>query len=324
MARPLSLCVAICTYNGQRYLQEQLASITAQTRLPDQLIATDDCSSDDTVKLLREFQRAAPFPVGVLVNPENLGYVKNFEKAIGLCPGDIVVLSDQDDVWKPERLAETERFFVKNPEVDAVFSNAELVDESLQPFSYDLWEAIEFTDLEKRSIETGDASRVLLRRNVVTGATMAFRGQLKSRLLPIPPIWVHDEWLAAIIAATGIIQFIPNKLIYYRQHSGNQIGARKLSPSRKLGLLFTKRESFHKNLLWKTGMLHERLATLLPAEHPLVVELGKKLMHLKTRANLQPSRLSRISSVVTELVQGNYFRYSSGWKSVVRDLFEPL
>jgi glycosyltransferase involved in cell wall biosynthesis len=324
MSVKMSLCVAMCTYNGEAYVREQLTSIANQTRLPERMVIVDDCSRDDTVNVLHDFAGFAPFPVDIVVNAANLGYVKNFDKAISLCTGDIILLADQDDVWKPGKLARIERFFIENPQVDAVFSDAELADERLHPFPYGLWDSIEFGAWERRLVEAGEALRVLLRRNVVTGATMAFRSELRNRLLPIPTVWVHDEWLAIMIAATGNIRFCPEKLIFYRQHGANQIGARRRTFFEKLRLLFTRREDFHNKLFRKTEVLRERLATKLPFADPVLAELDRKLAHLATRTKLPHTRLFRLRLVAGELLRGRYFRYSSGWKSVVRDLFEPL
>ncbi len=99
------ISVAICTYNGEKYLSEQLASIAAQTRLPDEMVVCDDCSSDATPDLVEEFARSAPFPVRFFRNPINLRSTKNFEHAIALCDGDFIALCDQDDIWLPEKLA---------------------------------------------------------------------------------------------------------------------------------------------------------------------------------------------------------------------------
>src|SRR5262249_18454629 len=99
------LSVALCTYHGASYVDAQVASLTRQTRLPDELIVCDDLSTDDTVSILERFARAAPFPVRIHVNEQTLRSTKNFEQAISLCSGDVIFLCDQDDVWEPEKLA---------------------------------------------------------------------------------------------------------------------------------------------------------------------------------------------------------------------------
>jgi hypothetical protein len=129
-----------------------------------------------------------------------------------------------------------------------------------------------------------------------------------------------------IIACTGTIGLIREQLILYRQHGANQIGARKLGYAEKFVLLFTRREDFHAKLLRRTQLLRARLAesAALRSDLPVLSELDRKIEHLAVRARLPSSRWLRISGILSELVRGSYFRYSSGWKSVVRDLFEPL
>ncbi|MGH8625680.1 MAG: glycosyltransferase family 2 protein [Gammaproteobacteria bacterium] len=325
MAPRTSICVALCTYDGEAYLCEQLDSITQQSRFPDRMVVVDDRSGDATLGILREFASRAPFPVEVIKNETNLGYVKNFEKAISLADGDVIALSDQDDVWNSNKLATVERTFFEHPDVDLVFSDAVLVGGERKPFPHSLWQSIEFDARDRRLVQLGQAFNVLLRRNVVTGATMAFRSRFKQRVLPIPEEWVHDEWIAILIAATGNIRFIPEKLIEYRQHGANQIGARKALLHEKMRFVFTSRAGFHEKAGLKTKLLRERLSehTCSPVPQNLIGELEKKLGHLAVREKLPRSRLLRLGPISGEIIRGNYLRYSNGWKSVVRDLFEP-
>ena len=104
------LSVALCTYNGARFIIAQLESIAAQSRLPDELIICDDHSRDGTLDLVRRFAVSASFSVCVHANPKNLGSTRNFEQAVEMCKGDIIVLCDQDDVWRPDKLVRIETF----------------------------------------------------------------------------------------------------------------------------------------------------------------------------------------------------------------------
>src|ERR1700760_1987549 len=115
------ISVALCTYNGERFLGRQLASIQQQTRLPDELVACDDCSTDRTLEILNDFAAAAGFPVNIIRNEEKLGVAANFERAIRLCQGSLIALCDQDDIWYPSRLERSEEEFVAHPDVGLVF-----------------------------------------------------------------------------------------------------------------------------------------------------------------------------------------------------------
>ena len=129
---PTRISVAMCTYNGERFLPQQLASIAAQTRLPDELVVCDDRSTDRTVAIVREFAASVPFPVKVFENERNLGYSANFEAAIRRCEGDLIALSDQDDIWYPQHLETLQRPFLEPrfPPVGWVYSNLDEIDES--------------------------------------------------------------------------------------------------------------------------------------------------------------------------------------------------
>src|SRR5262245_1278028 len=165
----LSFSVALCTYNGARFLPEQLESIGSQSRQPDELIICDDGSTDNTVAIVKSFAREAPFPVRLEVNPTNLGSTKNFELAISRCGGDVIALSDQDDIWQADKLVQMERVLRQTPSAGAIFSDADVVDEQLAPLGYKLWDRYGFTKTRRRHLIAGHAFRVLLDQNAVTG-----------------------------------------------------------------------------------------------------------------------------------------------------------
>src|SRR5215211_1230053 len=145
----MKISIAMCTYNGAGFLTAQLESITAQSRRPDEIVICDDGSTDQTKTLLENFAQASPVPVSLKFNQQNLGSIKNFEQAIRLCSGDIIVLSDQDDVWKKDKLEKIEQAFHSNPTAGLVFSDAEIVDEDLEPLHRRMWDEIGF-DAHKR------------------------------------------------------------------------------------------------------------------------------------------------------------------------------
>ncbi|MEJ7615982.1 MAG: glycosyltransferase, partial [Pyrinomonadaceae bacterium] len=151
----MKISVAMCTYNGGRYLGEQLASIAWQTRPPDELLVCDDLSSDDSREIVSEFAARAPFSVRLLVNETNLGSTKNFERAIDLCAGDVIALADQDDIWCREKLARMEQVFAFAPEIGLVFSDGELVDERSNRLGRRVWQSLKFTEFEQKSFANG-------------------------------------------------------------------------------------------------------------------------------------------------------------------------
>ena len=217
----------MCTYNGAAYLPEQLDSLAAQTRPPNELVVCDDASDDDrTREIVKAFARRAKFRVRLYINHETLGSIKNFDRAIRHCHGNIILLCDQDDVWKANKLARIEEAFLSVPDVGLVFTDAEIVSENLERIAGSLWESASFPGESQELIKQSNFFQALLRGNVVTGATLAFRSTLRRLVLPIPDgtILQHDAWIALIVSAVAPVFFLTEPLIKYRQHAGQQIG----------------------------------------------------------------------------------------------------
>jgi len=316
-----SVSVALCTYNGERFLAEQLASIAQQTRLPDELVVCDDASTDGTVALVEEFARRASFPIRLHVNQQNVRSTKNFEAAIRLCQGDYIVLADQDDVWEPQKIVRLAHFLDSNPAMAFVFTDAVMVDSHRRPLGYTLWQAIEFLPRIRRSLPHSDLYFYLLKRYCVTGATMAFRGNFKSSLLPIPASWVHDAWIALILSAIAQGGFIDEPLIEYRQHSSQQIGERPRSLYQQYLIAKTLSLASYKKVVQDFTFAQERLQSLPATPQKKKAALAEKLSHFAARCQLRNQGKSRWLAVCKEAGTGRYSKYSLGWKSVCQDLF---
>ncbi len=336
----LHISVALCTYNGARFLREQLDSIASQTRLPDELVICDDGSGDGTMDIVRSFASNSPFPVRALANENNLGSTKNFEKAIGLCGGDIIVLSDQDDVWMPEKLWMIESEFLRSDGVGLVFTDAERVDESLRGLGSGLWDSIGFSMGERECIRNGRPFNVLLNHNVVTGATMAFRSSYRGRVMPIPSCWVHDAWITLMIAATGELAMIDKPLIRYRQHSVQQIGAPNKEryaehmlnesrialdePDAYLGRSRRNHTAMIDRSLAQYASAYERLSAIDdPGVTVIMPQLEAKLKHLRARTAMSRKKWPyRLPVALRELISLRYHRYTDGGINVIlKDLF---
>jgi len=317
------LSVAMCTYNGARFLKEQLDSIAAQTRRPDELIICDDRSLDATVKIIEAFASKAAFPVRLNINERNMGSTKNFEQATGLCSGDIIALSDQDDVWQPEKLRLIENAFLDAPGVGLVFSDAEVVAADLQPVGYRLWQSKGFGPAEQKKIAAGKSVEVLLKHNVVTGATMAFRANFRELFQPIPADWVHDGWMALIVAACGSLAAIPAPLIQYRQHLKQQIGSSKEGFFKQLAVSQRTESKTYLSRLIQYRAAHDRLLQNIQAvtDEEVIARLEGKIVHLTARCNIPRAIPRRLPVVIKELIARHYHLYANGWKSAAKDLF---
>ncbi len=318
---PHRFSVAMCTFNGGTYLLHQLESIAAQSRLPMEIVICDDGSEDDTLLLIQNFASRARFPVKVSVNKARIGSTKNFEKAIQQCQGDVVVLCDQDDVWHQEKISRLEGAFSACPEVGLVFSNADMVDADLKPIGYSLWEALGFRRRQQGRFAHGRAFEVLMKHNVITGATLAFRAQFRNVLLPIPPEWVHDGWIALVMAAISKLVGIEDRLIAYRQHGANQLGALKRSLPRKLVEPQGNLEETYDRYVNQLVQVRDRLEKVMnPIPLSLLSMIEEKLVHLQARRSLSSKRILRLPQVFRETATLRYFRYSNGSQSLLRDL----
>jgi hypothetical protein len=256
-------------------------------------------------------------------NPRNLGFVRNFEQAIGQCDADIIALSDQDDSWEPEKLSAVESVFLQDATAMAVFSDAQIVDEALQSLGSTLLDAVRATPADRDAAAAGDLFPVLLRHNLVCGAALAFRSACRRWVLPIPQGAIHDEWIALVTAAHGGVRFIPKPLIRYRQHGTNQIGLLHLSWRRRFETLIHRHGPEAKRRLKMMHHLRERLvATHAPAH--AVERVDGAIGHLEHRLSLSGAYFGRITAITREVRSGRYGKYSTGWASAVRDFVLPM
>ncbi len=212
MNEPL-ISIAMATYNGEKYLKEQLDSIYAQTYKNIEVIVTDDCSPDKTVDILEQYSKS--HGLRYFVNEQNLGFVKNFEKVLSLCNGDYIALADQDDIWCKDKI----EILLKNISGHLmVHSDAILIDDKGKMIEES------FTKQSKKKIYQTTQEYLFI--NNLTGCTSMIDKTLLRKALPIPSQFgVHDYWLAVIASTQGSIAYVDKPLVKYRQHSNNQIGA---------------------------------------------------------------------------------------------------
>lgn len=228
--------VALCTFNGALYLREQLDSLLRQTSRPTELVLSDDGSSDASVNIVTEFARAVGMRLVVAPTHTQLGVAQNFGLALSLCSRQYVALSDQDDVWLPDKLATAlaamhegeARYGTSCPLL--VHSDLTVVSADLRPISSSFMRSEGLCNPSPH-----DALTILLTQNFATGCTMLVNRPLLECALPIPKeAVVHDWWLALVAASCGHVLYVDQPTIMYRQHESNAIGMHTITTAASL------------------------------------------------------------------------------------------
>ena len=218
--------ILLATYNGEKYIKEQVESILNQTYENIQIIISDDCSTDKTRQVLKEYENNEK--IKIFYQEKNLGYVKNFEFLLKQVESNLYMLSDQDDVWKKEKVEKSVEK-IENEKLDLVFGDLEVVDENLNTLykSYN-----RYMHLIHKIKKYQKDYRLQYLYNCMTGCTIISRKNWIDKVLPFPTnskYMIHDYWLGLVIALNGKVGYIEEPYILYRQHGKNQVGSKKAS-----------------------------------------------------------------------------------------------
>ncbi len=325
----MKISIAMATYNGAKYLQKQLDSFVVQTRRPDELIICDDGSSDDTVKMLSAFAEQAPFDVHLHCNQINLGFVQNFSKALSLCTGDLVFLSDQDDVWFDHKIEYMLQPFINYEDVGLVYSDAVLTNSELEPTEHTL-----FGRRKSLMVDKVRSAPMLVKGVGINGCTMAFRLALKELVLPIEKGWGHDHWIVFIAHAVTVVTPVGQPLMYYRRHGDSAGNDPFLEGGRvrawKTGINAVSLDEYERDLCrWEA--MFQRLHEIEEKRSVTWVDytnLGVFLRECERRTELarlrkrmkEKGRLNRLPDVFRIFSSGYYHQYLHGMKSLAKDL----
>lgn len=320
----MRISIAMATYNGAQFVLEQLESFVAQTRRPDQLVLSDDASTDETLEIVERFKSSAPFEVVLLRNRLNSGHERNFEKAISACTGDLIFLSDQDDVWLPTKIATVAEVFDRKPSTLLVVNDLELANEKLECSGKSLIGQI-------RASGTWNGGRSL-----VIGCASAFRGELKSLILPVPPLYYgHDRWIHAVAHALGGRYVLGQTLQLFRRHGNNASDIGLLfdgTGTPGLRLLISRTASLDMRSIYEgqREVLRTIEVRLLKnsracvgdwrSSREAVVELRRAQLSFDRRIQLLSlGAIRRKFLALMMLVRGDY-KYFLGWRSFAKDM----
>lgn len=201
--------VVLCTYNGERFLKNQLDSLVGQSYARVEIIIVDDCSTDGSFDIASSYGEKYAH-IRLYQNPKNIGYVKNFEKAITMCEGEYIALCDQDDVWDREKIHE----LMNQVKSDVlIYHDSQFIDEEGQVLSKKLSDVV--------NLYAGDKPEAFVFFNCISSHAVMFKRELIDHLLPFPPFGFHDAWIGYVACNLGHISFVNRCLVQYRQHQNS-------------------------------------------------------------------------------------------------------
>jgi glycosyltransferase involved in cell wall biosynthesis len=237
MTHPALVSIAMCTYNGSRFLAEQLDSLINQTYKAIEIIIVDDCSTDATFAILTAYAQKYPY-IRLYKNETNLGFAANFEKAVKLCSGNLIALCDQDDLWDPQKI---------ELQVAALQDNIFVYHDS--EFIHEDGASMHKRMSDLMNLYRGGDPEVFLFFNCVSGHSILMKKELLDAALPLKKDYFHDWWLAYVATNIGTIDFIPQCLVKYRQHDGSETNILRLARKEdKYKLSYTR--NFERTLNW--------------------------------------------------------------------------
>ena len=215
----MKISVVMATYNGEKYLEQQIQSILSQTIKPDEIIVCDDCSTDGTIAILEKYKQQSQ--LSYIVNPSRLGVIENFKKGVSLVAADnYISLSDQDDEWMADKLERCARLLktIDNKLTPRmVYSDLLLVDQNENILNVSFWNEVGQQERYQHNLQT------LLFNQFVNGCTMLLNPALGQMFKDIPGNvrFHHDDWIAVAAFAFGKVESIKEPLVKYRKHGAN-------------------------------------------------------------------------------------------------------
>lgn len=321
----MKVSIAMATYNGARYIEEQLRSFVNQTRQPDELIIVDDCSSDQTEVIVLEFAKTAPFTVNFHRNKKNLGYCGNFNAALMRTTGDLVFLSDQDDVWLPEKIEYMTSLAERNPKALVMMNDAALTDSDLHEVGLTKIGQIRSAGLPMKSF--------------VMGCCCAIRREILDFCVPIPAgIKGHDNWIVGFADALGCKIVDDRVLQYYRRHESNEsrvVVNRTTKITKRIAIFHSVIKSFStdtkqkdKDQIAQNELINEgvvRVLSVAPEQYrsglqAMLETAENNASKFKLRASVREKPLTSRVFTVFALMFGGGYRSNGGCKAVLRDL----
>lgn len=319
----LTSSIALCTYNGIRFIKEQLDSLANQTLPPDEIVICDDGSNDGTREFLEEYSRSSQLPISLHFNDHNLGYCRNFEKCASLCSREVVFFCDQDDIWVPEKIETFMKEF-EDEQIGLVLSEADLIDSSGTARGILLSESWGLDGRKCKPLLEGNAINFVLQYSNWVGMSMAYRNTFSKYLFPYLQTKGHDLWTLRIVGSIAKARFILQPMVHYRIHGKNTFGTDLCKRSIFNSFEYARRpECTEVNIQYAEEFeeVLERLSEFPDIFPSKVLEeyRGKRLHHLN-RYLLRTRKINKWLGILRETLTGRYFRYGKGIKNIGMDV----
>jgi glycosyltransferase involved in cell wall biosynthesis len=323
-----TLSIALATYNGSQFIAEQLNSYLLQTRMPDELVVSDDCSSDQTLSIVEQFAGSAPFTVRILENDRRLGFAENFFRAMGACSCEVIALSDQDDVWMPRKLELGLRRIEADGSLLALHPSI-VTDASLRKLGYNrqgIGDDRFFEPLQLDLGMSGWGHTLMFRRELLEAVDHSFRPQHPGRNHPM----AHDTWSYVIGASLGRVSHISEPLCFYRQHGKNAASPEPVAnlAGRTRSLLtapvdrHVERLAFYRFMTKRFAEASERGGLLHEAAAAAAARFAERASRLDARIRVYTNQNpgNRALALLEMHRLPNSDRSAGRWASIVKDL----
>ena len=299
-----TISVAMASYNGEKFIREQLESICKQTVRPDEIVISDDGSKDNTLTIVKEIACSAlgcGISFRLICDNPRKGYCGNFEWAVKHCSGDFIFLCDQDDIWLPQKIEVTMQVFITQPDASLVIHNASLVDANGLPLDgvFDDHLPSGLPDSSIYHISRESYLEKAVNDAGIRGMCMCFTSKLKTELLPFPKtVDNHDKWVCFCAIANDSCYYVESKLVKYRLHGNNTVGSQLTRGSQIQKLKRVFKNAVHHRYEFASyytlgASFEEKLLELGLAEHQACIsarqmrEMGSSFRHIESLGRMR-------------------------------------
>ena len=311
-----TISVAMCTYNGEKFIEKQIKSIINQSLTIDEIVICDDCSSDETVNIARSILSKVNIEWKIIINIKNIGVTKNFQNAIENCKGDIIFLSDQDDIWEVNKVKIMYDAITSRDDINVVFSDAYIINEDDEILTKSLWDRLSFQPKDSYNIND------FIEKRFVTGATIALRKNFFCSICPFPDSWLHDGWISINASMSNSIKSINYKTIKYRKHRNNVIGVSNGIFSRSMERIRNINGAIYFRVL-----MEKRFREFLKVNEKKLNFFDKKIvkeciLFWNAEANIYKLPFNKkIKTIFFNFYRGMYKKYYNGITSAFLDFY---